>query len=94
LPELLIKVAKANEIPLNQDTFSEIMEAITDNYVKTNRHKINKAMLESHKAKWQEEQDKNLHIPRTPNREQGKGTLEMSDFEKAYLEWGEKRGVK
>jgi hypothetical protein len=89
LPSLVVKLAKENNIPLTEKNFSDIMEHITDHYVKVNRHKINKSMVEAHKAKWDVEMDKKLHIPGSPNRSDAGGDNSnpdpMADYAREWM---------
>jgi hypothetical protein len=95
LPSIVLKIAEANQLELNQKNFTDIMEAVTDQYWKVNRHKMNKAMIDAHKAQWEVEMNKKIHNPANLNRQDaGAGQTTVDPMVEYLKEWGAEHKVK
>jgi len=94
LPENVKAFAIKNKIPLNKENFDIIKELVENKYYIDNRHKINKAMIESERAKFIIERDKLEHNPKEPNRQEGDAKVEINPKEEEMRRFASKHGIK
>jgi len=94
LPDIILNVAKSRGLELTQETFSGIMENITDLYEKKNRHRIDREKEKMWRAKWETEYDEKTHVPKRQDKDAGGGKATNDDPQtKYYMEWASKQGI-